>query len=102
VGIGLGSQLLEKVFGQPLLSRLFGELFRHAGQAMISTPGGFQAGAGDNPTVVLRALPGWLVRDFGLALQDLASPLLLGGLLFAAGCFALLVIWRQRGAGGSA
>ncbi len=102
VGIGLGSQLLEKVFGQPLLSRLFSELFRHAGQAMISTPGGFQVNANEDPVSALRLLPSWLARDFGLALRDLASPLLLGGLLFAAGCFTLLVMWRQRGAGGSA
>jgi len=102
VGMGLGSQLLEKVFGQESLSRLFGELLRHAAQAMFATPGGFQVGSNANPLSALRDLPGWLVRDFGLAVQDLASPLLLGGLLFAAGCFALLVMWRQRGAGASA
>jgi ABC-2 type transport system permease protein len=47
----------------------------------------------------LRALAGWAIHDLGIAVRDLASPLLAGGLLFAAGCFALLVIWRQRGAG---
>ena len=35
---------------------------------------------------------------FGLALRALASPLMLGGLLFSAGCFWLLLRWRQRGA----
>ena len=49
----------------------------------------------------LRKLPAWALHDFGLALRELPSPLLAGGLLFAAGCFVLLIIWRQRGAGAS-
>jgi hypothetical protein len=50
----------------------------------------------------LRGLPGWALRDLGGSLRELASPLLLGGLVFAAGCFALLVDWRQRGASAAA
>ena len=101
VGVGLGSQLLKRIFGQPLLSELMNKLFRHAGQAMVSTPGGFNAEGPGDAIEALNAVPGWALHDFGVALRDLASPLLLGGLLFAAGCFALLVLWRQRGAGGA-
>jgi len=44
-------------------------------------------------------VPTWAFEDIGRALRDLASPLFVGGLLAAAACFALLVLWRQRGAG---
>jgi ABC-2 type transport system permease protein len=99
VGIGLGSQLLERLFGQPLLSQLMKDLLKQAGRAMVSSEKGFSVGPNDDPATALTALPGWVLHDFGLALSNLVSPLLAGGLLFAAGCFALLVVWRQRGAG---
>ena len=102
VGLGLGGQLLDRLFGQPLLARLTSDLVQHAGKALVSAGEGFTVTGNDDPAAVLRALPGWAVHDLGLALRDLASPLLAGGLLFAAGCFALLVIWRQRGAGAAA
>jgi hypothetical protein len=99
VGMGLGSQLLEKVFGQEALSRLFGELLHHAAKALLSTPGGFNVNQPNDAILALRSMPGWLASDYSVALRDLASPLLAGGLVFAAGCFALLLLWRQRGAG---
>jgi len=101
VGIGLGSQLLERVFGQPLLAQLLGGLFKHALYALISSPKGVGAAAEGhhNVSAALGEVPGWALHDLGLALADLASPLLAGGLAFAAGCFVLLVLWRQRGAG---
>ncbi len=98
VGVGLGGQLLDRLFGQPLLSQTTVSLLQHAGKAMVSAGNGMDMGR-EGGADVLTALPGWALHDFGFALRDLASPLLLGGLLFAAGCFALLVQWRQRGAG---
>jgi ABC-2 type transport system permease protein len=47
---------------------------------------------------VLRHLPSWAFSDWLVAVRKLASPLLVGGMLFAAACFYLLVQWRQRGA----
>jgi ABC-2 type transport system permease protein len=101
VGVGLGSLLLRLLFGQPLLSDVMGALLRHAGKAMITAPTSFTPQGPGEAIDALRAVPGWALHDFGQALADLASPLLPGGLLFAAGCFALLVLWRQRGAGGN-
>lgn len=100
VGIGLGSQILERVFGQPLLSEVLTELLSRAGRSLANTAGG--------PMVIDRAediqgalmiVPRWALSDAGQALGLLATPLLPGALLVAAGCFALLVQWRQRGAG---
>lgn len=101
VGLGLGGQLLDRLFGQPLLSEVMGNLLRQAGKALVNAGEGFQMGAAEG-TNGLRNLPGWALHDFGLALRELPSPLLACGLLFAAGCFYLLVLWRQRGAGATA
>ncbi|HZF79358.1 MAG TPA: hypothetical protein VEZ89_06170 [Rubrivivax sp.] len=106
VGIGVGSELLNRVFGQPLLSDILLALLAHAATAMVH---GVQDGGGNlriqgasEGFAALRGLPGWALRDLGGSLRELASPLLLGGLVFAAGCFALLVDWRQRGASAAA
>lgn len=99
VGLGLGGQLLDRLFGQPLLSEATLGLLQHAGRALVSAREGFTAHSDDNSAQVFSALPGWALRDLGFAFTDLASPLLAGGLVFAAGCFAMLVVWRQRGAG---
>ncbi|MDO9072750.1 MAG: hypothetical protein Q7U73_05750 [Rubrivivax sp.] len=98
VGLGLGGQLLDRLFGQPLLSDVTLGLLRGAGKALVNAGEGLQMGPNQGIDG-LRLLPGWALHDFGLALRELASPLLAGGLLFAAGCFALLIVWRQRGAG---
>ncbi|HSQ72705.1 MAG TPA: hypothetical protein VLM87_09810 [Rubrivivax sp.] len=99
VGAGLGSYLLELVFGQPLLWQAVVDLIRNAA---LSMAGASQTGPTlqdpENALAVLGALPGWVLNDFGHALALLASPLLAGGLLVAAACFALLVDWRRRGA----
>jgi hypothetical protein len=98
-GLGLGSKLLTTVFGQPLLSEVLGRIFREAGRAMLASPQGLVNQRPGDELDGLRALPGQLLHDFGLALGNFASPWLLGGLLFAAGCFALVVRWRGEGAG---
>lgn len=97
-GLGLGGQLLDRLFGQPLLSEITLGLLRGAGKALVSAGEVLQMGPNQG-SEGLRLLPGWALHDFGLALRELPSPLLAGGLLVAAGCFALLIVWRQRGAG---
>ena len=100
VGIGLGSLILEKIFGQPWLMRINGELLKAAAHALIDgDQGGMVVGGASQSLQALRLLPAWAVEDFGAALHALATPLFPGALLFAAGCFFLLVQWRQRGAG---
>jgi len=98
VGLGLGGQLLDRLFGQPLLSDVTLGLLRQARQALVHAGQRFQMGPSEG-SEGLRHLPAWALHDFGLALRELPSPLLAGGLLFAAGCFVLMIAWRQRGAG---
>ena len=100
VGMGLGGSILKLVFGQPWLNEITSSLLRHAGRAMVNGGGGsFQMAGPEGSFSALQGLPAWALNDYAYALRDLASPLLLGGLLFAASCFALLVNWRRRGAG---
>jgi hypothetical protein len=100
VGLGLGSYLLKMVFGQPWLNRISGELIQAAGRSLINgDQGGFVVNKASQGVDALNLLPAWALEDFGAALHALATPLFPGALLFAAGCFFLLVQWRQRGAG---
>ncbi len=102
VGLGLGSAILKFVFGQPWLNRLSSDLIRAAGRSLIhGDQGGFVVDGASQGVEALRLLPSWALADFGAALQAMATPLLPAAVLFAAGCFYLLVQWRQRGAGGA-
>ncbi|MCW5634125.1 MAG: hypothetical protein KIT17_12390 [Rubrivivax sp.] len=104
-GIGLQGLLDELSFGQRWLLSTAGDLLRHAGLALAgASKAGLSFQDGDEAAAVvqaMQALPAMALRDFGAALADLASPLFVGGLLFSAGCFALLLRWRQREAGAS-
>jgi ABC-2 type transport system permease protein len=103
VGIGLGSELLKRVFGEPLLSNTLLQLMAHAATSFIHGGGGTLKVEGAQEGLdALRAVPVWALGDLGASLRDLASPLLVGALAFAAACFALLVEWRRRGASAAA
>jgi hypothetical protein len=94
VGLGLGSWLLERWFGAPLLSQLVSGWLQGAGHALV-TGGQMNIGPKDG-VESLGALPLAALQDFGRALAALASPLLALGLALAAAFFALLVDWRRR------
>lgn len=100
VGVGLGSVIMDRVFGRPLLSDVLGQLFVNAGRSLVNT-GGADLVAEDAEGVekVLSHIPAWVAADAGAALQLAGSPLLLGAMLVACACFAGLVQWRRRGAG---
>lgn len=100
VAFGLGSLACKHLFGQTLLPELLGRLGENAGRALVAGSGrGFSFSSDEDPMLALHKLPSWVLHDLGAALAGLASPLLAGGLVFAAACFAALVYWRQRGAG---
>lgn len=99
VGVGLGSVILDRIFGQPILSQVLGELIMNAGRSLGNTGGANLAGdEGESVRLVLGLIPGWAVADAGAALRLALSPLLAGGLAVAAACFAGLVHWRRNGA----
>jgi hypothetical protein len=101
VGLGLLSLVDQLTFGQRWLLATAGELMRRAGLSLAGASGqaGLHIGPDGNAPEALWLLPGIALNDFGAAVAALASPLFLGGLLFSAAMFALLVRWRSRGGG---
>jgi hypothetical protein len=100
VALGLGSVVLERLFGQPLLGQTLAHL---ATSAALSLAGASGQGVAINehtpPAEALAGMPAWALHDFGVALQAAASPWFGVALLVSAGLFGVLVQWRRRGAG---
>ncbi len=100
VGLGIGSAVMDRLFGQPWLWNVFAELFNRAGRSLINA-GGEPINENKSESIdnVLRLIPQWLTGDAMEALRLLASPWLVGVLLVSAALFAALVFWRRQGAG---
>lgn len=99
LALGVGTQVLDKVFGIGGPLAVLGELLANAGRSVANTnQGTLTVETSGDMAGALAVIPQWAVQDAGQALALLASPVLLGGLVVAAGCFALLVRWRQAGA----
>ncbi len=100
VGVGLLNAFDRLQLGQRWLLESGAEMLQRAGFSLIGAGGkGLSIRAEEDPSQVLSLMPATALHDFGAALAQLASPLLPIGLLFAAACFALLLRWRQQGAG---
>lgn len=99
VGLGLGSAVLQYVFGQPLLGQALGRLAHGAGLALAgASRQGVVMNAQSDVIQSLQALPGWAASDFLAALREAASPAFAAALAVSAALFVALVWWRQRGA----
>lgn len=93
-----------QVFGSPWPAETVAAIVRQAGLALVTPEdgGGMVVHNGEDAMAALAMAPSWAAQNFGLALTRLVSPLLLGGLIVAAGCFVALMDWRRRGVGGAA
>ena len=99
VGLGVGSSVLEYVFGQPLLGEVLARLGRSGGQALAGASGqGLVFDDKTDPVLAFQGLPAWAANDLLAALRDAASPAFAGALGVSALLFAWLVLWRQRSA----
>lgn len=100
VGFGLITLVEQLVFGGLWLVPTTAALLRNAARSLAGASGeGILARPGSDADLVLGEIPRMALADFGAAVSALASPLLLGGLVFAAACFVLLLRWRRLGAG---
>lgn len=94
----IGGNVLDRVYGNPIVWKLLSAQAEGAGKAFTHDEGQLAAlrhssgGVAEFGGGVAR----WALQDSLAALQDLASPHLLGGLLVAAACFWLLVLRRGR------
>jgi ABC-2 type transport system permease protein len=98
VGLGLGGVLMEKVFHLTWIGDLLSGLFNNAATSFFSGTQSLHMDSSAEAFGALQTLPSFAWYDLMASLRDLASPLFVGALLFAAACFWLLVQWRQRGA----
>lgn len=100
VGLGLGSAVLQFVFGQPLLGHWLAHLGSNAATALAGASGkGVLIDGQQDAAQALLALPGWAAHDLVAATRALITPDLLGALGVAGFLFYALVLWRRRGAG---
>ena len=92
--------LLDKLYGNPIIIDTLARLTENAGRSFINghKGGGLQFGPGTDPTEMLARFPGQMFHDGMQAIAALADPLLPAALLVSAGCFALLIVRRRRGA----
>jgi hypothetical protein len=99
VTLAVVGNILDKLYGIPIVIDTLRDLVRNAGLSLL--------GAGRNDMTIKRStdipeqlslIPSWAAKDFGHALAMLADPLLLFALAVSAGCVALLVLRRRRGA----
>ena len=102
VGLGLGSALLTRIFGQPLLGDVLAGLGNNAATSLIGASGKALE-ISDRAAALreLKLLPAWAFDDGLAAVRDLATPLFIGALLVSAGLFWALTMWRRHGAGAS-
>ncbi|MBT9457557.1 MAG: hypothetical protein IV092_01215 [Burkholderiaceae bacterium] len=100
--IGAGGLVLDKLYGITWVFDVIKALTSYGSQALLHVGRGggddVQIKSPDDILPVLDQLPSFLAHDGLAALRDCAQPLFLGALLFSAGCFALLVLRRRRGA----
>lgn len=99
-GIGIGSGVMDYVFGQPWPAEVVGRMLQGAAQSLVGARPHTGGGQFDNQGELLGALGeigAWARGDFVGALGALASPEFVGGLVFAALCFWALMRWRARG-----
>lgn len=100
VGIGVGSGLMDRLFGQPLPWLLLTGLTERAGRSLINAGGqGMTVDNVEQLDAAIGLVPAWAAADAAAALAMLASPWLAGALVVSALCFWGLVRWRRAGAG---
>jgi ABC-2 type transport system permease protein len=91
--------LLDKLYGNPVITALGERLFTLAGRSFLTgrAPAGVRLTPDGDPGAALAAMPAALWADAGHAVAALADPLLALALAVAAGCFGLLVLRRRQG-----
>lgn len=97
LAVGIGGAVLSKVYGLPIVWDLIAAQQQGAKLALAAAPASLidqltRLQFSGEPFSAM----GWATQDALIALGNLASPHFIGGLLVAAGCFALLVLKRSR------
>ena len=96
--VGVGGLVLDKFYGLPIVWQLLSAQQKGAMNALLADYPALetQLGALRQDGSGTFGAAAWAVQDSWAAVQQLASPHFIGGLIVAAGCFALLVLKRSR------
>lgn len=96
--VGVGGLVLDKFYGLPIVWQLLSAQQKGAMNALLADYPALEAqlGALRQDGSGTFGAAAWAVQDSWAAVQQLASPHFIGGLIVAAGCFALLVLKRSR------
>lgn len=95
----IGGNVLDKVYGIHIVGDLLKAQLEGAGRALFNASHTFEGQTLKDPSQVsefLDKLGPWALQDAWTAVQHLASPHLVGGLMVAAGCFFLVILARKR------
>lgn len=104
-GTGVIMALEKAYLGSSHLLALLQHVGSKAGAAIVHPLAGMDPMIkvdDSNLHLILGQLPGWALQNLLGSVRDLASPVLLVGLLLAAGLFYGLMDWRRRGAAAAA
>lgn len=92
---------LDKLYQNPIVAESISGVLQHAGLSFIGASKemrGLHISANEPADMVLSEMPRWALADAGQAVANMASVPFVIGALVAIGCFALMVLRRQRGA----
>jgi ABC-2 type transport system permease protein len=94
----IGGNVLDKLYGNPIVWDLLQAQFDGAGRAMLDANNQMRDGS-----ILPEAMPQfisqfatWVIGDAGAALAQTASLHFIGGLLVAAACFGLVILYRRQ------
>ena len=97
IAVGVGGAILDKVYGYRIVWDLLGAQLEGAGRSLVADADLLRDHVQMAETTgAVFKVGSWAVQDALSAVQLLASPHLIGGLIVAAGCFYLLVLKRSR------
>ena len=95
--VAVAGGLMAKLYGNDLIFRLVHDQFEGSSRALFNAERlNTQVKGYEGVNAVINQFGSWVVHDLAVAVGQLASPNLIGGLLVAAGGFYLLVLRRGR------
>ena len=94
----IGGNVLDKLYGNPVVWDLLHTQFDGASRAIMDANNHMRDGSQlpDEMPQFISHFAGWALRDAGAALMQTASLHFVGGLVVAAACFGLVVLYRRQ------
>lgn len=94
----IGGNLLDKLYGNPIVWTLLQRQFDGAGRAMLDASNQMRDGSvlPDAVPQFIAHFARWAWQDAGHALAQTASLHFIGGLVIAAACFGLIILYRRQ------